>query len=204
MLQAIQFNAHEIYETLSNKAHKFQKSKINYIGVGIYEVGALFNHECYPGVTRHFNGTHLIFNTIRPHQEGQIIAENYGPIFTKQNLATRQRNLSSRYWFKCQCKACAEDWPILEKLNNKSRLKCLTENCPAVFPYPSDQKGKAGKQVKCNKCKTSFSLDLQVQLLNECEEFYRQGAQCMEVSLIFHINLIYYLISHFILGRKCW
>lgn len=180
-MQAIQFNAHEIYETVSNKVHKFQKSRINYIGVGIYEVGALFNHECYPSVTRHFNGTHLIFNTIRPHQAGQVIAENYGPIFTKQNLGTRQRNLSSRYWFKCQCNACQEDWPILDKLHNRCRLKCLTTNCPGLFSYP-DRKAKLSKQTKCNICKNSFSLELQIQLLAECEDLYIQGAQFMEVS----------------------
>jgi SET and MYND domain-containing protein 4 len=37
-LQAIQFNAHEIYETVTS-GHKFIKSKVNYIGVGIYEKG---------------------------------------------------------------------------------------------------------------------------------------------------------------------
>lgn len=182
LLQAIQFNAHEIYETVSNKSHKFDKAKINYIGVGIYEVGSLFNHDCYPSVARYFNGTHLIFNTIRPHQEGQLIAENYGPIFTRLNLGVRQRILSSRYWFKCQCTACKEDWPVLEKLNNKSRLRCMNDDCGAVFPYP-DLKGKGKKQVKCNKCKNSISLDLQAQLLGECEELYQKGAQFMEVGI---------------------
>ena len=115
------------------------KSKINYIGVGIYEAGALFNHDCYPAVSRYFNGTHIIFTTIRPVAANDVIAENYGPIFTKQSLAERQRNLSSRYWFKCECLACREDWPIFDKLNNKSRMICTTSNCAGIHIHPYDK-----------------------------------------------------------------
>lgn len=50
-LQLLQFNAHEIYETLRGP-HQFTGSKAQYIAVGIYPTGALFNHECYPAVAR--------------------------------------------------------------------------------------------------------------------------------------------------------
>lgn len=50
-LQLLQFNAHEIYETLHGR-HLFTGSKPLYIAVGIYPTGALFNHECYPAVAR--------------------------------------------------------------------------------------------------------------------------------------------------------
>lgn len=175
-LQALQFNAHEIYETVS-VGHKFLKSRINYIGVGIYEVGAMFNHECYPSITRHFNSTSLIFHSIRPHTKGEVVAENYGPIFTKQTLQERQRNLSSRYWFKCECRACRENWPVLEKLNNKCRLRCTTEKCHGLFTYPQDR----FKEVKCRICKSSVSLQLSVNLLEEAEDLFEQGAVSMDV-----------------------
>lgn len=178
-LQALQFNAHEIYETVSS-GHKFIKSRINYIGVGIYEVGAMFNHECYPSVTRYFNSTSLIFNSIRPHVKGEVVAENYGPIFTKQTLQQRQRNLTSRYWFKCECKACRENWPVLEKLNNKCRIRCTTENCVGYFDYPQDR----FKEVKCRVCKKNASLQLSVNLLQEVEDLFEQGAVAMDVSKI--------------------
>jgi SET and MYND domain-containing protein 4 len=176
-LQALQFNAHEIYETVSS-GHKFVKSRINYIGVGIYEVGAMFNHECYPSITRYFNSTNLIFNSIRPHVKGEIVAENYGPIFTKQTLPERQRNLASRYWFKCECKACKENWPVLEKLNNKCRLRCTDENCAGLFNYPQDRT----KDVKCRVCKKNVSLSMSVTFLQEVEDMFEQGAVSMDVS----------------------
>lgn len=177
-LQALQFNAHEIYETVTS-GHKFVKSRINYIGVGIYEAGAMFNHECYPSVTRYFNSTSLIFNSIRPHAKGEIIAENYGPIFTKQTLPERQRNLASRYWFKCECQACRENWPVLDKLNNKCRLRCPTESCAGFFTYPQD----SSKEVKCKICKISSSLQLSATLVNEAEDLFEQGAVSMDVSI---------------------
>lgn len=179
-LQSLQFNAHEIYETVTT-GHAFVKSKINYIGVGIYEVGAMFNHECYPSVMRYFNGTTLIFNSIRPHNDGDVVAENYGPIFTKQTLNERQRNLNSRYWFKCACIACKENWPTLEKLSNKCRLKCLTENCEGSFNY----QGEKGKNAKCGKCKKNISLQVSLSVLNEAEEKFKEGAEAMDVSQFF-------------------
>lgn len=180
-LQALQFNAHEIYETVSS-GHKFVKSRINYIGVGIYEAGAMFNHECYPSVTRYFNSTSLIFNSIRPHAKGEVIAENYGPIFTKQTQQERQRNLASRYWFKCECRACSENWSVLDKLNNKCRLRCPTENCTGLFPYPQDHT----KEVKCRICKKSSSLQLSVTLVHEAEDLFEQGAVSMDVRVPFN------------------
>jgi SET and MYND domain-containing protein 4 len=177
-LQSLQFNAHEIYETLS-KDHKFIKSRVNYIGVGIYEVGAMFNHECYPSITRYFNSTNLIFNSIRPHLKGEVVAENYGPIFTKQTLLERQRNLKSRYWFKCECRACTENWPTLDKLNNKCRIRCPEEKCGGCFVYPQDRV----KEVKCRMCKKNVSLTMSISLLQEVEDMFEQGAVSMDVRM---------------------
>lgn len=184
-LQALQFNAHEIYETIS-VGHKFLKSRINYIGVGIYEAGAMFNHECYPSITRHFVSTNLVFNSIRHQSKGEVIAENYGPIFTKQTLHERQRNLSARYWFKCACRACHEDWPVLDKLNNKCRLRCPEETCKGLFNYPLGV--NRVKEVKCRMCKKNVSLQMSVSLLEEAEDLFEQGAVSMDVSFCYLDN----------------
>lgn len=52
LLQILQFNAHEIYETRHSANHRFQTAKPAYIGVGLYPTVALFNHDCYPAVMR--------------------------------------------------------------------------------------------------------------------------------------------------------
>lgn len=51
-LQMLQFNAHEIYETKITSEHRFRSAKAAYIGVALYPTVALFNHDCYPSVTR--------------------------------------------------------------------------------------------------------------------------------------------------------
>lgn len=56
-LQVLQFNAHEIYETLYTEEHRLRGGRPAYIGVGVYPTVSLFNHECYPAVTRYRNET---------------------------------------------------------------------------------------------------------------------------------------------------
>lgn len=124
LLQALQFNAHEVYET---KAFESQQNvggkKMLYVGAAVYNSAVYFNHSCCPDVIRYFVGTSIILCASHPLQPGQTISENYGPIFTKQTLPIRQKNLQSRYWFKCECIACKENWPTLDKLSKKARLR---------------------------------------------------------------------------------
>lgn len=96
-----------------------------YVGAALYNSAAYFNHSCYPDVIRYFVGTTIVLSTAHPLESGENISENYGPVFTKQTLVIRQRNLQSRYWFKCACTPCKENWPTLDKLNNKARLRSV-------------------------------------------------------------------------------
>lgn len=144
LLQVLQFNAHEICDLIhtsedgnsgSTKANGHTNGTTSsdkplakygrfvYIGVAIYNSAAYFNHNCYPAVTRYFIGKTIVLCASRPLEPGEIIAENYGPIFTKQTLRERQRSLSSRYWFRCDCISCKENWPTLDKLDDKARLR---------------------------------------------------------------------------------
>ncbi|CAG5104236.1 Similar to Smyd4: SET and MYND domain-containing protein 4 (Mus musculus) [Cotesia congregata] len=119
-LQLLQFNAHEIFETRVSNEHRFRGSKTVYLGVAIYPGVARFNHDCYPAVTRYFSGRDIVIRATRPLTKGQVIAENYGPIFTKRSFKERQRNLEGRYWFKCTCDPCKQDWLKFEELINCS------------------------------------------------------------------------------------
>lgn len=123
LLQVLQFNAHQVYETVSNDKHKFVGSKVLDIGVAIYKAAAYFNHNCYPAVARYFVGTSIVLCASHPLEPGEVVAENYGPVFTRQTLRERQRNLKSRYWFDCKCVCCTENWPVLDKLTNRARLR---------------------------------------------------------------------------------
>lgn len=129
LLQILQYNAHEIYERLykmndkNEIVHPFEASTISYIGAGLYKTGAYFNHECWPTVARHFLGRNLILTALRPHRADEMIAENYGPIFTKHTRPERLNKLNSRYLFQCECVTCKENWPILNRIPNEIRFR---------------------------------------------------------------------------------
>lgn len=64
-LQLLQFNAHEVFETLSRSPTQIKGSRTQYLGVAIYISVALFNHDCYPTVSRYVaqnESTHLFFS----------------------------------------------------------------------------------------------------------------------------------------------
>lgn len=176
LLQALQFNAHEIYETVSGEDHPVNGSKMNYIGVGIYKSAALCNHGCFSALARCFDGNRLILTALRPLKVGDAVTENYGPTFTKYSTKERRRMLMSRYWFDCDCVACKEDWPQLQHLTNKPRLKCPTQDCENIFRYPDNPKNK----VKCVKCKEMISLFGQAAVVRDCEILYKNAAKLME------------------------
>lgn len=123
LLQILQFNAHEVSETLPNRNHKLNGAKTLYIAVALYNSAAYFNHNCYPAVVRYFVGKSIVLCVSRPLEAGEVVAENYGPTFTRHNLLERQRQLRSRYWFFCECISCKENWPTLDQLNDKVRLR---------------------------------------------------------------------------------
>lgn len=131
LLEVLQFNAHEVFDSFnvtepSNESldePAKEKRKFAYIGVAIYQSAAYFNHSCYPAVTRFFVGKTIVLVASRPLKPGEVVAENYGPIFLKQTLSERQRNLRSRYWFVCECISCTENWLTIEHLDDKARLR---------------------------------------------------------------------------------
>lgn len=180
LLQSLQFNAHEVYGTKVKSTHRIIDSKVQGLGIAIYKSASLFNHDCYPSVTRYFQGTGIVLTTIRPISANSMVSENYGPMFSQVALKDRQRSLRSRYWFKCECQACKEDWPRYKDMNNFARLKCPMEKCKHYLKYPRDNK----MIVKCTSCKSQVDLKNHTELLSKCELLYREAAEFMEVSFI--------------------
>ncbi|XP_070153679.1 uncharacterized protein [Polyergus mexicanus] len=177
-LQLLQFNAHEFFETRLSAGHRFRGSRPVYLGVAIYPTVARFNHDCYPAVTRYFVGRHIVIRAVRGLRPGDVIAENYGPIFTKRTFAERQRTLAGRYWFRCTCRACQEDWPHFENLTNDSvRLRCPTEGCSGLH---SRAQQRPDKPIKCPGCQKKICLENRLACLQECETLYARGLASME------------------------
>lgn len=180
LLQALQFNAHEIYGTKLTGKHRVKESKTQSLGVGIYKTASYFNHECYPALTRYFQGTDVVLTTTRPLFAGQVASECYGPSFTMVPMKDRQRHLRSRYWFKCECRVCKEDWPVLKSLSNYARLKCPIPTCDHFVKFPKD----ANRPIKCPMCKNTVDIKIQIDILHKCELLYTEGAGLIEADKI--------------------
>ncbi|XP_043596820.1 SET and MYND domain-containing protein 4-like isoform X2 [Bombus pyrosoma] len=176
-LQLLQFNAHEVFETRLGNEHRFRGSRPLYIGVAIYPTVARFNHDCYPAVTRYFVGRSIVIRAIRSLRPGDVVAENYGPIFTKRSLEDRRRTLAARYWFRCECTACREDWPRFDTLSNDTvRLRCPTEGCSKLHPRPRDP----SRSIECSSCRRRINLRESLDRVRECEHLYAEGFAAME------------------------
>ncbi|KAJ8738071.1 hypothetical protein PYW08_000666 [Mythimna loreyi] len=178
-LLILQFNAHEMYETVRG-AHTFSGSKTVHMSVGIFPIGALFNHECYPGAARYFEGRNIVLRATRPLVPGEVVAENYGPHFMVRTLKERQRSLASRYWFRCDCVACREDWPTLKLMSGDTPpyIRCPNIACAGKF--------RANLQClpdRCAKCSTPISRELvkiHMETVNRCVKQYQEGAKLMD------------------------
>ena len=80
---------------------------------------------------RYFQGTRVIAVTIRNVQKGEMMAENYGPLFQETERAERRRILRRQYWFDCNCDACTLDWPTVSQMINLQdiKLRCSNKKC---------------------------------------------------------------------------
>ncbi|KAH8397423.1 hypothetical protein KR222_003675 [Zaprionus bogoriensis] len=178
LLQVLQYNAHEIYHTLVTPEHCFEGSKIIYLGAGLYGTGSYFNHECWPSVAGHYVGKRLVLTATKPHRPNELVAVNYGPLFTKMNLKERQRSLRGRYAFSCNCMTCQENWPLLQKLDKQVRFWCTSANCVYLLKFPKD----LAKDVRCPRCRKNISLKESVAKLIKIEESYREAAEAMQAQ----------------------
>ncbi|CAG9812403.1 unnamed protein product [Phaedon cochleariae] len=176
-LQMLQFNAHEVYETRVAAGSNLKGSKIVYIGIAVYPTVSLFNHDCYPAVTRHFSGKTIVIKASRPARRGDPIAENYGPTFTRRSKRDRQRALRSRYWFDCWCAACLQDWPTIEHgLDDATRrVRCTSPGCSYLLTIPVSK-----DTVRCPRCEKDVCLKENIDLLRWCEEQYEKGFRQMD------------------------
>nr|XP_012154126.1 PREDICTED: SET and MYND domain-containing protein 4 isoform X2 [Megachile rotundata] len=177
-LQLLQFNAHEVFETRHGTEHRFRGSKPVYLGVAVYPTVARFNHDCYPAVTRYFVGRSIVVRAIRRLRPGDVVAENYGPIFTKIPLKKRRDTLAGRYWFRCECTACREDWPLFDGLTNDLvRFRCPTESCEKLHGQPADPSTAV---VLCSGCRREVDLRGPLESVRECERLYARGFAAMD------------------------
>uniref|UniRef100_A0A1B6DV01 Uncharacterized protein n=1 Tax=Clastoptera arizonana TaxID=38151 RepID=A0A1B6DV01_9HEMI len=178
LLQTLQFNAHEIYETLLKTENDFRSSKVVYKAVGIYPtVAAYFNHDCYPAVARYFSGKNIVLRALRPLAPGEVVPENYGPVFCKKKLIERKRHLASRYWFQCICESCKEDWPSFSEMDRSIRFRCKVKNCQGLIKTSLENNVE---KIKCSECKQYFNVTDNVCLVKSYLDSFLHATEFMD------------------------
>lgn len=100
---------------------------------------------------RYYNGTTVFVHAVKPIQAGEIIAENYGPLYTQETLRERREKMEDLYQFECNCTACSENWPKFDEMRNDVvRIRCDADTkCPNVIEIPLDCNDF---MVRCARC----------------------------------------------------
>jgi SET domain len=112
----IHSNSFELCEQV--KTDKIGNVKTQQYGKGIFLFASLFNHSCMPNIERVSFDNKLVFIANQPIKAGEQIFITYGPLFTSNTRAKRQKTLA-KYDFKCDCKACMVDYPTFNHLRIK-------------------------------------------------------------------------------------
>uniref|UniRef100_A0A1B6J8P5 Protein-lysine N-methyltransferase SMYD4 n=2 Tax=Homalodisca liturata TaxID=320908 RepID=A0A1B6J8P5_9HEMI len=170
-LQSLQFNSHEVSELVI----KGKDKKSVFIGGAVYPTLALFNHSCNPGIVRYHKGTEVVVRAIRPIKIGEVVAENYGPIFTQVERKERQHTLRSQYWFDCKCEACDENWPILANMNPEvMRFRC---DCGSTVLVPTNT---SEFMIPCLSCKKHANIFKGLKVLQDTDTMFRLAKSLVE------------------------
>ncbi len=101
-LQVLQFNAHEVYESLRGSRRALKPWKSQSIALAVYPRCSYFNHSCMASVGRTFVGDRIVLTCLRPVDQGEELYENYGPTFYMKSVATTLVSLGAHYRWRYQ------------------------------------------------------------------------------------------------------
>lgn len=133
-LEVLQFNAHEVAQFEMTSKTSQEGAKSAFIGAAVYPTLALFNHSCDPSIVRYYVEDYVVVQAIKNIFKGEEICENYGPIFFHSPRDDRQSRLEKQYWFKCQCIACRENWPLMQEMT-QDVLNFRCSQCGDSAPF---------------------------------------------------------------------
>ncbi|XP_043190346.1 SET and MYND domain-containing protein 4-like [Amphibalanus amphitrite] len=177
-IQLVPYNAHEVAELRMKGHNNLDGSESVFVGAAVYPTLALFNHSCDPGIVRYFSGNNVIARAIKNIEKGDLIAENYGPIFTQKPLRERLQYLRERYEFECHCTPCTEMWPTFEEMDNSVlKFKCTT--CKRPLPVSTETMTPL---FTCQHCGHETNIMKALKVLQDTDAAYRAGMRDLETG----------------------
>merc|ERR1712012_1291634 len=176
-LEVLQFNAHEVaqFEMVTKTSQEGAKSA--FIGAAVYPTLALFNHSCDPSIVRYYVEDYVVVQAIKNIFKGEEICENYGPIFFHSAKDDRQSRLEKQYWFKCQCIACQENWPLMHEMT-QDVLNFRCGECGGSAPFHTSSNMP---QLRCG-CGTPINLFMGLKGLTEMDELMEAAHKELEAN----------------------
>lgn len=91
-------------------------------GVAAMPFFSLINHSCNPNILRHSRSEYMIIYAMYSIKEGEQLCDNYTQHYAITPKAVRQKELLKQYYFKCNCSACEENWPLYHNLKSFTNL----------------------------------------------------------------------------------
>lgn len=179
-LQIMQFNAHEISE-LQYKGKNDAGASV-FIGGGLYPTVAFFNHSCDPGVVRYFNGNVIMLRALKRIAAGEMVAENYGPMFTQVTKDERQAHLMKQYRFTCRCAPCMDNWPTFKDMDDGVlRFRCdgLDRTCKNALLVPLDVNEF---MINCTECGESTNIMKGLKSLQDTDMIFKTATRLHEAG----------------------
>ena len=101
--------AADLLSVLSCNGHTVCNEELEPIGLGIYPLAALTNHDCDPSAAQSFEGGQLVLRALRPIATGDAITIGY--VDLAASAAARRAELRRGYLFECTCARCEADAP---------------------------------------------------------------------------------------------
>ncbi|XP_063702222.1 SET and MYND domain-containing protein 4-like [Culicoides brevitarsis] len=122
-------------------------------GSAIFALASLFNHSCVPNVGKIFDKSVIRIVAKRVIKAGEQLFDCYDKDVHHghANLQKRQRKLKSQYRFECKCKACRNDFPLLEQMptpKNQSFAEKVINDLHQMQNYDKEFAKKKLKEYK--------------------------------------------------------
>ncbi|XP_058124167.1 SET and MYND domain-containing protein 4-like [Anopheles ziemanni] len=188
-LQIVNYSAHDVSEVQRKRPNEAGTSVA--IGAALYPMLALFNHSCDPGIVRYFTGTTVHVRTIKNIAAGSIIAENYGPLYTKAPRTERRESLASNYRFDCCCQACEADWPAYADMDQSViRFRCTGPTCQEALLFDLSSECYT---MRCNACGQTVDIMERIKLLQDAKMLNRFN----EASHLYSVGLFEHALSKY-------
>ncbi|CAG0920567.1 unnamed protein product [Notodromas monacha] len=181
-LQIVQFNVHEISDFRMKTPTTFKGANSVSIGAGIYPTVCLMNHSCGPGIVRYFLGSKMVVKCLNRLKTGDLVSENYGPVFTRMPVSERRATLRARYWFDCACEACEGAWPTYAEMCANAhdlRLVCSARDCHSVIGSATEEEPVF---VTCKVCGTKTNVFKVLKKLQATEASFQSAMGLIEAG----------------------